>query len=136
MNIEHIIYNITNKCNLLCGFCHKNIINVEKSVLEPTEIEKIFSYLHDIRTITITGGEPFLYPDVAEFFKYISDQKCLEELTVSTNGTFDNNLFKSLNAFLQNNKHTLLRIRVSIHGFQEYHEGANGIILPNFQATG
>lgn len=125
MIIEHIIYNITNKCNLSCVFCHKNIDNNEKPGLEPNEIEKVFNNLYNLSTLTITGGEPFIHPYINKFFENISTYKFLEELTLSTNGTLIQNLFKSLSTFLKSNHHTLLRIRISIHGFQKYHDGAN-----------
>ncbi|HEX2958967.1 MAG TPA: radical SAM protein, partial [Chitinispirillaceae bacterium] len=69
--IQHIIFEITQECNLNCIYCY-NYWRRNDSTLQPTTfketkrtINKILNTI-DFQHITITGGEPFLADGIEE----------------------------------------------------------------------
>ncbi|HLP45488.1 MAG TPA: radical SAM protein [Candidatus Kapabacteria bacterium] len=77
--------NITGVCNLECKYCyfqprkydHMTIANFKK-VVEILKSQKLFF-------LTISGGEPFLHPQINDILKYAHDE--FEYATVLSNGT-------------------------------------------------
>ena len=77
-------------CDFRCPFCHNSeIVNVEDDVVPYTE-ESVLDYLRSrsklLDGIAITGGEPLLQTDIAEFIKKVRDIGLLVKL--DTNGSF------------------------------------------------
>ena len=79
----------TGGCNLRCPFCH-NVALVLDPEGEPFPEEEIFAYLAKRRGIldgvAVTGGEPLLQPDIADFLRRVKDMGFLTKL--DTNGFF------------------------------------------------
>ncbi len=77
--------NVTGVCNLKCEYCffqprkyeHMSISNYKKVVKILKEQELFF--------LTISGGEPFLHPQINEILKHAHDE--FEYATVLSNGT-------------------------------------------------
>lgn len=89
----------TGGCDLRCPFCH----NVQL-VLDPTGGEKIeesdfFAFLETRRGlldgVAVTGGEPLLQPDIADFLKKIKSRGF--EVKLDTNGAFPDKLRAVIN---------------------------------------
>ncbi|MBP7089140.1 MAG: radical SAM protein [Candidatus Omnitrophica bacterium] len=81
---------ITNKCNLKCKICDQWKVNAELFSKE-LSTEEWFSFIDSAKrlnaaVIVITGGEPFLRPDLFEIIKYIKKNKISSH--ICTNGTF------------------------------------------------
>ncbi|MDD5916793.1 MAG: anaerobic ribonucleoside-triphosphate reductase activating protein [Clostridiales bacterium] len=80
-------------CNLRCPFCHNARLVVE-SPEEHISDEEFFSFLRSRRGrldgVCITGGEPLLRPDLAEFLARIRD--CGMLIKLDTNGTLPEKL--------------------------------------------
>lgn len=81
---------ITNKCNLKCKICDQWKINPEL-FLKELSTKEWFSFVDSAKRlnaiiIVITGGEPFLRPDLLEIVKYIKNKKIASH--ICTNGTF------------------------------------------------
>jgi MoaA/NifB/PqqE/SkfB family radical SAM enzyme len=81
---------VTNHCNLFCKHC---LINTTTSLNNHIElsIEDLSKLLHDLHNqglarVSITGGEPFIYPHIVDFFKLL--YKYNIEAKINTNGTF------------------------------------------------
>ena len=81
-----VLWEITNQCNLKCGFCHRNIYNDR---LEPSydEVLKILDILKssNITKIIISGGEPFCRSDIIDIL--INIKKKGFEVDMCTNAT-------------------------------------------------
>ena len=77
---------ITRRCNLKCSFCGviKHQSPKELSLEEWKECSDIL-YSMGNRLISITGGEPLLRPDIADFIKHLSKKPVLSSMI--TNGT-------------------------------------------------
>ena len=80
--MKTIDFQITSLCNLNCKFCcdslkktnHKRIYDIYKC------IETIAQT--NIDTVSITGGEPLLHPDIIEIIEYI-DSMGLENIFIN-----------------------------------------------------
>jgi len=81
---------VTQKCNLRCEYCHKEggaSPGREISVDEIVRIVKVALGL-EIKHVKITGGEPLVRTDLPEIVRGISGLRRVEDLSMTTNGTF------------------------------------------------
>jgi len=77
-------------CNLRCFYCHNPELVLPDLIRQHPEIDiyKILDFLKEnllLDAVTITGGEPTLYPDLIEFLKLIKDIPL--KVKLDTNGT-------------------------------------------------
>lgn len=113
MNFEkpsRMIIELTDRCNLKCIHC---FANKKDNDLDYKEWVKIIQKSIDegISSISITGGEPLLYPS---FFKIFNNIDCKDsKITLDTNGTFVTK--ENIKDLYQNFK----LIRVSIYGYKD-----------------
>ena len=79
----------TGGCNLRCPFCH-NVALVLAPEEEPFPEEEIFAYLEKrgglLDGVAVTGGEPLMQPDIADFLRRVKGMGFLTKL--DTNGFF------------------------------------------------
>ena len=94
INLHHIAFEITDRCNLDCAYCY----NIWKTDNAPHEhfnsypkaiatLKKLFS-IADVRSIAFTGGEPFLSERFTEAVLYCRMEN--KQVTVISNGTQGN----------------------------------------------
>ena len=79
----------TGGCNFRCPFCHNaSLVISEKMSESRISEEEFFSFLNKrigiLNGVCVSGGEPTLMPDIAEFLKKIKDLGFLVKL--DTNG--------------------------------------------------
>jgi MoaA/NifB/PqqE/SkfB family radical SAM enzyme len=69
-----LVLNPTMRCNLRCKGCYAYSFNKNSDMDRPL-LEKVLTEARElgIQFITITGGEPFLYPDIEGVFESFSD---------------------------------------------------------------
>ena len=62
----------TRKCNLACLHCYSSSGPDFKEMLDIKALKRFltYAYEHGFNNISISGGEPFLYSDLEELFKY------------------------------------------------------------------
>ncbi len=84
----------TGGCNLRCPFCHNSPLVINPPKESAYSEEEIFSYLDKrkgiIEGVAITGGEPLMQPDIADFIRKIKDKGLPVKL--DTNGTYPDKL--------------------------------------------
>ena len=89
MGLSHIIWEITNKCNLQCKHCYNADVykDSEWDHLSLQDAKRVVDKLSDTKyeVITFLGGEPLLYPDLPELIQYVVSKKI--KASVITNGT-------------------------------------------------
>ena len=83
----------TGGCNLRCPFCH-NAGLVRTPLAEKNRTDEVLEYLHKRRGILdgvcVTGGEPLLQPDLADFLRKIKEMGYAVKL--DTNGSLPDRL--------------------------------------------
>lgn len=127
---KKISFNLTYRCNLRCKMCTQwgeagNLKTLpEEQINEVLSFENLKSVIDGISFfepyIYLWGGEPFLYPDLMEFIRYIIDEKGLK-CGISTNGTYLNQFASELMGF-----HNEFDIFVSLDGSGAIHDSTRG----------
>lgn len=85
---------VTNKCTLRCEKCNMLMPyfhNPQHKALEAVkqDLDLLFRWVDVVELFDILGGEPLLYPDLAEVLQYIKEryQHKIEAIHMFTNGT-------------------------------------------------
>lgn len=82
--------NITDSCNGSCPFCINPTVKSGKATIDPATYRKTLSQIKDyIYGVSLTGGEPLLFPGLVNEILSITQEVCgshVEKDTV-TNGT-------------------------------------------------
>ena len=98
LTMDRVSCHVTARCNLRCKMCAVYIPKLYELGNVPeypiTEIKNsfrtYFALTDQVRLISITGGEPMLYPDLAELLDYLrSYEKSFSKLEVFTNGSLE-----------------------------------------------
>jgi len=108
-DIKHLLFPITYDCNLKCPGCC-----APKD--RPVDIERALGHLEDaeVEWVFITGGEPFMVPNLFEVAQRIRDMGF--KVGVTTNGTIHRPEIVNY----------VDRVGVSIDGNKEYHDAYRG----------
>jgi len=112
---------ITYKCNSRCRMC--NIWQIEN----PNELPIAYFYnlSADLKYINLTGGEPFLRPDLPEIIKIIKQVSPKAKIIISSNGLATDLIAKQVKAVLRADKS--IGIRISLDGIGRVHDEVRGL---------
>ena len=81
-------------CNLRCPYCHNADLVLRPQTLPAFPLDYFVDFMKVrkdwLEGICVTGGEPLIHEDIAEFFRVIKKQNLLIKL--DTNGTFSERL--------------------------------------------
>lgn len=115
---ESVLLELTNKCNYSCLHCYANANN---STIEYSEIEleNVINQIHKlgVRTVALSGGEPFLYSFIWEAIELLKNKGF--RVVIDTNGFFlDAMVAKKLKAL------SIDLINVSLHGYYQWEHDA------------
>jgi cyclic pyranopterin phosphate synthase len=101
--LTYLRVSVTDRCNLRCMYCMPRGV-IEKvhhaHVLSYEELLRICRIAVDlgINKIRITGGEPLVRADMAEFLPRLGEIPCLSEVTLTTNGVLLGSFLETLKA--------------------------------------
>ncbi len=100
---------LTYNCNLKCFYCY--VVKQNKKELELNEIKEFIDEIKNLGTlfVTLTGGEPFLRPDIFEIISYLREKKFA--VHIITNGTLLNE--KAIKTLAKLNP---VEVSISLHG--------------------
>lgn len=127
IKIKNLVLLISNACNFNCEYCQieKNIeqgkqINMTEEIAESAINLFLENQDNDaIKTVTITGGEPFLNPEILKFIIEKADQEIANKrIVLFTNGSLVTQPFIDLFK-----KHDVL-VLLSMDGPKEMHDHA------------
>jgi len=119
--IKYINISITNRCNLSCEYCdiwqekHKKDIRLDnvRKMLES-------SILDDNTDIALTGGEPFLYKNLALLTELILKTRPGSLKAITTNGTLGEAMLDFLAGLKKHRKH--LSLCISFDGVTKHYK--------------
>jgi MoaA/NifB/PqqE/SkfB family radical SAM enzyme len=114
---------LTELCNLDCWMCDFARSKGLKSVIpySPDEIADLLShrYFSSLKSVTFTGGEPFLYPSIGELYKLLRDKFPDLHLNFSSNAILLKKILKVFDE-VTNWNHT--QLFVSIDGIEAHNK--------------
>lgn len=117
-----LLIHLLNRCNLYCQHCYMDAGPERKTALP---LELVLRSLGEaerlgVRTVYLSGGEPFLYPELPAILNFRTPNPAFQ-LVISTNGTCigppEAALIKARGA----------SVNVSIDGEEAYHDGFRGV---------
>jgi radical SAM protein with 4Fe4S-binding SPASM domain len=112
---------VTYRCNARCEMC--NIWKeTEHDEMEPFEYLKLPT---SIKTINITGGEPFLRDDLANVLKALHSRVPSARFVFSTNGLLTERIISKIDEI--RSFHPRLGVGVSIDGLRDTHDEIRGV---------
>lgn len=87
MKVQSVYVEVLNKCNMHCSYCYNNSSKDNLSQMDMGEFFKIIELMkkYECTNIWISGGEPFLHPNIKDIIKICGDN-CLN-LGIATNGS-------------------------------------------------
>lgn len=92
----------TGGCNFRCPFCHNSALVLPDRLAHDSSAEQVLAFLRKrvgvLDGVAVTGGEPLLHPDTADFLKEIKAMGFLVKL--DTNGSFPDRLIDIVEAGL------------------------------------
>ena len=119
---------VTNKCNSRCVMCNIWKSKISETELNASEFVELFSapYFKSLVDISISGGEPFMRPDIKELVQGIRGQlPNLEHLWVNTNGLLSQRICDFWDTMYGKTKHEYLCL--SLDGDKETHNKIRGV---------
>lgn len=142
--LKRISIAISLQCNLRCPYCYINAEKKRKKEISFQEIIKLIDQAKNlgVKTVTITGGEPLIYPKIKELVSYINKKKLISVIfTNSTNINediakflFKNNvsIIPKLNSFDPKIQDILTGVKNS---FEKMKKGIDILIKTGFNKT-
>jgi MoaA/NifB/PqqE/SkfB family radical SAM enzyme len=90
LNPSVAIYYVTTQCNLNCAYCEDFGARRNDHAEPPLPLDQAMKILGVIRSgvdsLFITGGEPFLHPEIDELIRRAKQELKFREITLITNG--------------------------------------------------
>lgn len=115
-------YLVSYRCNARCGMCDSwrmkpgNELTVEQA-------REVFNKIGKLDIVRLTGGEPFLRPDLLDLATVVWNCSSPSVLHITTNGSFPEQIAAFAEAFPAP-RH--LRFMVSFDGMHETHDASRG----------
>ncbi len=122
--INRLIFFVTSRCNSKCSHCFywKNLN--AKDELSTKEVKKAADSLGKLDWLYLSGGEPFLRPDLIEICRYFVDKCGVKKLIIPTNGTLKKQTIEFVKEISSKCR---IKIHVSLDGLKDTHDKIRGI---------
>ena len=117
----NVTISVTFKCPSRCLTC--NVTSRKAKELTVDEYRRIFRSLgKDPFWVTISGGEPFLRPDLPEIVEVICDESAPRVINIPTSGTTHKHIFPFLPRMLERTRGSQLTINFSLDELGHRHD--------------
>ncbi|MCK4325646.1 radical SAM protein [bacterium] len=131
---RYLHFNITYQCNLRCRMCNiwkryrENKAKM-KEEMSLVEIESFFqnnkAFLSNLQSVGLTGGEPFLRPDLVEIVRSIHSILPQARVGIQTNGFLPDIILEKLKDI--QSFYPSVSLAVSLDGSEETHDQMRGV---------
>ena len=117
-----LIFFVTSRCNLLCTHCfYWEELNKKKDELDLEEIERISRSLPNLLTLSLTGGEPYLRPDLPEIAAAFEKNSGVKNIQIPSNGLLVGKTIARAEQLLQKVRKARVCTGVSLDGPEDIH---------------
>lgn len=121
---------VTARCGLNCGHCfYREELEQGRAEDEFTldEYDRFTDRLPSFPKLIITGGEPFLRPDLVDITKLFYDNRsAARQITIPTAGSHTDRIVGLVEALLPSRPDLILEIQLSIDGVGPQHDAIRG----------
>jgi len=124
-----LIYYVTNRCNARCRHCFfaAHLDTDRSGELTLDEIDRVAaSFMHRIRSLLLTGGEPTLREDLPEICRIFDRRNHTALFTIPSNGLQPDRIEAVFDEILSTTR-AKVNAQVSIDGLAEVHDGIRGV---------
>ena len=130
---HHVIFYPTSRCNLFCEHCfnHKRQDNVDGNTginneMSLEEIDKFSSSFEHLKSLTITGGEPFLRKDIKEIIEIFYKNNGLQYVSIHSHGLLNERVVSTVKKIMEDLPELKVIYCTSIDGLEERHNQIRG----------
>ena len=117
-----LIFFVTSRCNLLCTHCfYWEELNKSKNELNLDEIETISRDLPNLLSVSLTGGEPYLRPDLPEIAAAFEQNSHVRNIQIPSNGLLVEKTVSRAEQLLQKVRRARVCTGVSLDGPEDIH---------------
>lgn len=129
---DYIVYEVTDACNSRCHHCNIWQNKPTKDMLQPEEIERIFStpFFRNVKIVLVTGGEAMTRHDIKEVIRAIHKALPQAKITLSTNALLPDKALETIKDAINNG--ICLSVGISLDAVGEQHDAIRGV-KGNFQ---
>ncbi len=113
-------------CNLHCDHCFYWRNLNQRNDLSFEEIVALSEDLGPVENLNLSGGEPFLRPDLDKVVKQFINHNGVRQVYVPTNGFFLERTEKAVRSILQEESLMLFVCEISLDGTEAYHNEFRG----------
>ncbi len=119
----NLIFFVTSKCNLLCKHCfYWEELNLPKNELSLDEIQRIAKSLPNLLSLSLTGGEPYLRPDLPRIAAAFEKYSGVRNIQIPSNGLLVDKTIERAAALLKRVQKARVCTGVSLDGPREIHD--------------
>lgn len=121
----HLQWHLLNACNLRCTHCYDwkektRILTLKQMYRVVDDYVFFLKSLNYQGEISLTGGEPTLYPHLVDLIEYIKSREVFIRLSILSNGIdFPHNLIPIIKKYN-------IGIQISLDGLKEVHDNIRG----------
>lgn len=118
----NLIFFVTSRCNLLCTHCfYWEELNKKKDELRLEEIERLARSLPNLLSLSLTGGEPYLRPDLPDIALAFEHHSKVRNIQIPSNGLLVDKTIARLEEMMRKVVRTRVCTGVSLDGPEEIH---------------
>ena len=126
-SLNFLILFVTSKCNSKCKTCFVYDRLNKKDDLHLEEYYKISDNMGNFPNLLLSGGEPFITPNLVDVCsKFIKDNG-VKILSIPTNGSFVNKILKDSETLAKKFPNTIISINPSLDGMEKVHDEIRGL---------
>jgi MoaA/NifB/PqqE/SkfB family radical SAM enzyme len=124
---DDLLFFVTNKCNLRCQHCfYIEELDRPTRALDAATVARIVDSLtRDLRSVSFTGGEPFLCPDLVEICEVFARRIRARDLSIASNGYYTARTVEAVERILGFANFNLY-VRISLDGPRATHDALRG----------
>jgi len=130
-DLSDLIFFVTYKCNFRCGSCFyvdtMETASQNNKELTIEEIEKVSLKLGKLRTLLLSGGEPFLRDDLARLCRIFHLNNKIHHLHLPTNGFYTEKIFDTVSRILNSCQDLRLTLSLPLDGMEKTHDEIKGV---------
>ena len=117
-----LIFFVTSRCNLLCTHCfYWEELNKAKNELDLDEIIEISRSLPNLLTVSLTGGEPYLRPDLPDIAHAFESYSHVRNIQIPSNGLLVDRTVSRVEQLLKKVRKARVSTGVSLDGPVDIH---------------